>query len=307
MPAGQRAGPMDQSEESRLTSRAQRFERHRKTLVGLAYRMLGSRCDADDVVQDAWFKWSQTERSDVQSDYAYLRTIVTRLCLDRLRGEQVRRQNYRGPWLPEPIADADSLGAQTATELADDLSYALLLALERLSARERAAFLLHDVFSIPFAEVAAILEGEEGAMRQLASRARRAIRMAGPSHPVPREVHRRLLGAFMTALSEGDAETLKTLLREDAFYMNDSGGHRPAASRPVRGAGRIIRLLTGLERRYRLPKDCVSATPALINGSDALLVHVNGSLAQMWAISSDGEQIAAVYVMSNPLKLARLA
>ena len=299
---------MDRSdEESRLTMSAERFERHRARLLGLSYRMLGSRCDAEDIIQDAWLKWSQTERGDIQSDYAYLSTIVTRLCLDRLRGEQVRRQTYRGPWLPEPITDAVSLSAQTTSELADDLSYALMLSLERLTARERAAFLLHDVFGVPFCEVATILEGNEAAVRQLAARGRRAIREARPSRPVSREAHNRLLEAFMRALNEGNEETLKALLREDAIYINDSGGHRPAASRPVRGATRIIRLLTGLERRYRLPPGSVSATSALINGSDALLVHVNGSLAQMWTIASDGGHIAAVYVMSNPEKLARLA
>jgi RNA polymerase sigma-70 factor, ECF subfamily len=299
---------MDRSnEESRLTTPTERFEKHRARLLGLSYRMLGSRCDAEDIIQDAWLKWSQAGRGEVQSDYAYLSTIVTRLCLDRLRGEQVRRQTYRGPWLPEPITDAVSLSAQTTSELADDLSYALLLALERLTARERAAFLLHDVFSVPFAEVATILEGNEAAVRQLAARARRAVREARPSRPVAREAHSRLLGAFMTALNEGNEEALKALLREDAVYINDSGGHRPAASRPVRGASRIIRLLSGLERRYRLPKGSVSATSALINGSDALLVHVNGTLAQMWTIASDGGHIAAVYVMSNPHKLARLA
>jgi RNA polymerase sigma-70 factor, ECF subfamily len=269
--------------------------------------MLGSRADAEDIIQDAWIKWSRAEHSDIQSDHAYLSTIVTRLCLDRLRGERIRRKAYRGPWLPEPITDAVALSSQAESEFADDLSYALLLALERLSARERAAFLLHDVFSVPFAEVGMILEGNEAAVRQLAARARKAIREARPSPPIPREVHSRLLGAFMKALNEGDATLLKTLLREDAIYMNDSGGHRPAASRPVRGADRIVRLLTGLERRYRPPEGSLSAKPALINGSDALLVYVDGGLVQMWTISTDGVHIVAVYIVSNPEKLARLA
>jgi RNA polymerase sigma-70 factor (ECF subfamily) len=268
--------------------------------------MLGSRADAEDVIQDAWLKWSQAGHGDIQSEQAYLSTIVTRLCLDRLRGERTRRKAYRGPWLPEPITDAVTLSSQAASEFADDLSYALLLALERLSARERAAFLLHDVFSVPFAEVAVILEGNE-AVRQLAARARKAIREARPSPPVPREVHSRLLGAFMKALNEGDATLLKDLLREDAIYINDSGGHRPAASRPVCGAERIIRLLTGLARRYQQPEGSVTAMPALVNGSDALLVYVNRALLQMWTVSTDGVHITAVYVVSNPEKLARLA
>jgi RNA polymerase sigma-70 factor, ECF subfamily len=308
MPTRERPRPLDRSgEESCLTTATERFEKHRARLLGLSYRMLGSRADAEDVIQDAWLKWSHAAHGDIQSDQAYLSTIVTRLCLDRLRGERVRRKAYRGPWLPEPITDAVTLSSQAASEFADDLSYALLLALERLSARERAAFLLHDVFSVPFAEVAAILEGNAAAARQLAARARKAIREARPSPPVPREVHGRLLGAFMRALNEGDATLLKTLLREDAVYMNDSGGYRPAASRPVSGAERIIRLLIGLARRYQQPEGSVSAMPALVNGSDALLVYVHRSLVQMWTISTDGVHITAVYVVSNPEKLARLA
>jgi RNA polymerase sigma-70 factor (ECF subfamily) len=289
-----------------LTTATERFQRHRARLLGLSYRMLGSRADAEDIIQDAWLKWSRAEHSDIQSDYAYLNTIVTRLCLDRQKGERIKREAYRGPWLPEPITDALALSSQTESEFADDLSYALLLALERLSARERAAFLLHDVFSVPFAEVGMILEGSEAAVRQLATRARKAIREAKPSPPVPREVHGRLLGAFMTALNAGDTTLLKTLLRDDAIYMNDSGGHRPAASRTLCGADRIVRLLTGLERRYRPPEGSLSATLAQINGSDALLVYANGALVQMWTISTDGVRIVAVYVVSNPEKLARL-
>jgi RNA polymerase sigma-70 factor (ECF subfamily) len=268
--------------------------------------MVGSRSDAEDILQDAWLKWSQAARGDIHSDYAYLSTIVTRLCLDRLKGERIRRNAYRGPWLPEPITDAVTFSSQTATEFADDLSYALLLALERLSARERAAFLLHDVFSVPFAEVAEVLEGTEAAARQLATRARKAIREARPSPPVPQEIHRRLLAAFMTALHQGDATALKALLRDDAIYINDSGGQRPAVSRAVRGADRIVSLLTGLMRRYQLPEESVLATPALINGSDALLVYVERMLVQMWTISSDEAVITAVYVVSNPNKLASL-
>src|SRR5579862_506293 len=162
-----------------------RFEAYRGRLLGLAYRMLGSRADAEDMVQDAWLKWTQADRTDVENDESFLTTIVTRLCLDRLKFERTRRQSYIGPWLPEPIVDAHALSPQTASEIADDLSYALLLALERLSPLERAAFLLHDVFDRPFAELAATLERSEVAVRQLAARARKAVREARPVCPPP--------------------------------------------------------------------------------------------------------------------------
>ena len=283
-----------------------RFEKQRARLLGLAYRMLGSRADAEDVLQDAWLKWSQAERSDIKSDEAYLTTIATRLCLDKLKHERAWRQVYVGPWLPEPITDAAALSSHTTSEFADDLSYALLLALERLSALERAAFLLHDVFGTPFSEVASTLERSEAAVRQLAARARRAVRERRPAHAATPETHTRLLGAFMAALNEGDAGQLKALLRDDAVFVSDGGGRKPAASRPVRGADRIVRLLTGLRRKFAPRQGSASAARTLINGSTGFLFYIDGVLDHMLAISVDDERIAAVYVVRNPEKLARL-
>src|SRR5882672_967903 len=168
---------------------------HRGRLLGLAYRMLGSRSDADDVVQDAYLRFAGA--AGVRNPEAFLVTVVTRLCLDRLKSAKAQREIYVGPWLPEPVFDAEGLAPDTATELADDLSFALLLALDRLSPLERAAFLLHDVFDTPFPEVARMLDRSEAACRQLASRARRAVRdeRASPPATAP-EAHARLLDAF---------------------------------------------------------------------------------------------------------------
>src|SRR5215813_3551228 len=174
---------------------------YRKRLIGLAYRMLGSRSDAEDVVQDAYLRFAGAQ--DVHNEEAFLVTVVTRLCLDRLKSAKTQRELYVGPWLPEPVFDADGLSAEAATELADDLSFALMLALERLSPLERAAFLLHDVFDRPFSEVAQMVDRSEPACRQLAARARRAVR---DERPVPKaapkaapDSHARLLGAFCEA------------------------------------------------------------------------------------------------------------
>src|SRR5437773_5233340 len=174
---------------------------HRGRLLGLAYRMLGSRSDAEDIVQDAYLRF--TGARDVRNPEAFLVTVVTRLCLDRLKSAKAQREVYVGPWLPEPVCDAEGLSAEAATELADDLSFALLLALDRLSPAERAAFLLHDVFDAPFSEIAATLDKSEAACRQLATRARKAVREARPAPPAPQEAHTRLLAAFINAVSSG--------------------------------------------------------------------------------------------------------
>lgn len=288
-------------------SAATRFESQRRRSIGLAYRLLGSRADAEDVVQDAWLKWSQAEHSGIENDEAYLTTIVTRLCLDKMKHERVRREVYIGPWLPEPITDAAVLSAQTASEFADDLSYALLLALERLSALERAAFLLHDVFDLPFADVAATLERNESAVRQLAARARKSVREARPSRPASPEVHKNLLTAFMTALGEGDISRLKVLLREDAVFMSDGGGKKSAVSRPIHGADTVAHLLLGFTRGRPLQLDSTSIVETWINGSAGFLIYIDGVLQQTFMISVDDERIDAVYVVRNPDKLARLA
>jgi RNA polymerase sigma-70 factor, ECF subfamily len=283
-----------------------RFETQRARLVGLAYRMLGSRADAEDVVQDAWLRWTQAGRGAIENDGAYLTTIVTHLCLDRMKAERVRRQAYVGPWLPEPIADAAALSAQAANEFADDLSYALLLALERLSALERAAFLLHDVFDTPFAEVAATLERSEDAVRQLPARARKSVREARPSRPPAPGMHEKLLYAFGRALYEGDADGLKALLREDVVYVSDGGGRKPSATRPVQGADRIVRLLIGVRRMSASQAGSISAVPTAINGITAFLLYGDGALEQMLTIAVDDERIAAVYTVRNPDKPSAL-
>src|SRR3569832_1406809 len=183
---------------------------YRRRLLGLAYRMLGSRSDAEDVVQDAYLRY--VDAHDVRNTEAFLVTVATRLCLDRLKSARAQREIYVGPWLPEPVFDAEGLSADAATELADDLSFALMLALDRLSPLERAAFLLHDVFDTPFAEIAAMLDRTAASCRQLASRARRAARDDRPPPAAPPDSHARLLQAFGEAVASGDVARLAELL-----------------------------------------------------------------------------------------------
>jgi RNA polymerase sigma-70 factor (ECF subfamily) len=274
---------------------------YRRRLLGLAYRMLGSRSDAEDVVQDAYLRFASAD--DIRNPEAFLVTVVTRLCLDRLKSAKAQREVYVGPWLPEPVFDADGLSTDAATELADDLSFALMLALDRLSPLERAAFLLHDVFDRPFSEVAAMLERSEAACRQLAARARRTVREARPAPRAAPDTHARLLRAFCEAAASGDVSTLAALLREDAIAISDGGGRKTAALNPIKGAQKIIRFLIGLAGK-NADRD-IRVVPMLINGSAGALLYFDGEIDHTLSVAIDGEQekIAAIYVVRNPDKL----
>jgi RNA polymerase sigma-70 factor (ECF subfamily) len=272
---------------------------YRGRLLGLAYRMLGSRSDAEDVVQDAYLRFAGAR--EVQNPEAFLVTVVTRLCLDRLRSAKAQREIYVGPWLPEPVFDADGLSPDAATELADDLSFALLLALDRLSPLERAAFLLHDVFDIQFAEVAQMIDRTEVACRQLATRARRAVREARPAPPAPPDNHARLLSAFGEAVVSGDVSRLAGMLREDAIALTDGGGRKTAALNPIKGADKIARFFVSLAAKNADRN--VRIEPAVINGILGALIYIDGKVDHSVSMAIDGERIAAIYIVRNPNKL----
>jgi RNA polymerase sigma-70 factor (ECF subfamily) len=275
---------------------------YRGRLLGLAYRMLGSRSDAEDVVQDAYLRFAGAQ--DVHNAEAFLVTVVTRLCLDRLKSAKAQREVYVGPWLPEPVFDAEGLSADAATELADDLSFALLLALDRLSPLERAAFLLHDVFDTPFPEIAAMLDRTEAACRQLASRARRAVRDDRPAPAKAPDNHARLLQAFSDAVASGNVRQLAELLREDAVALTDGGGRKFAARNPIIGADKVARFFIGLAGK--IAGQDVRMQPAVINGAVGALLYLDGELDLTLSMAIDGEKIAAIYIVRNPDKLRHL-
>ena len=275
---------------------------HRGRLLGLAYRMLGSRSDAEDVVQDAYLRFAGAQ--DVHNAEAFLVTVVTRLCLDRLKSARAQREVYVGPWLPEPVFDAEGLSADTATELADDLSFALLLALDRLSPMERAAFLLHDVFDTPFSEIAAMLDRTEASCRQLASRARRAVRDEHPPPATTPDSHARLLQAFGEAVASGNVARLAELLRADAVALTDGGGRKTAALNPIVGADKIARFFIGLAAKNA--GHDIRIEPAMINGAFGALLYLDGELDHTMSMAISGENIAAIYIVRNPDKLRHL-
>jgi RNA polymerase sigma-70 factor, ECF subfamily len=283
---------------------ARTFEAERGPMIALAYRMLGSRAEAEDVVQDAYLRWRGADHDTIEEPRAYLTTIVTRLCLDRLKSARARREVYVGPWLPEPVVD-ERLPAAGPGELAEDLSVALMLALERLSPLERAAFILHDVFDLGFAEVARGLGRTEEACRRLASRARTHVRETRPRYPVSADESRRLVEAFQRAAELGDLAGLSTLLADDAVLYSDGGGRRPAALIPIHGREAIARLFEGLARRN--PEFAHSTSRfAVINGAPGLILRAPGGELTTVAFEIGEGAIQGIYIMRNPEKLAHV-
>lgn len=279
---------------------AEAFTAARPRLRALAYRFLGSMADAEDMVQAAWLRWAEADQDAVADAEAYLRRIVARLCLDELKSARRRRETYIGPWLPEPVVETDPSAGQAAAE---EVSMALMLALERLSPLERAAFLLHDVFGGKSEEVAATLGRTPAAVRQLAARARAHVQEARPRFPVTPEEGQRIAGAFRSAIETGDAAALGRLLAEDAVLRTDGGGVVSAAINPVFGGERVARFFAGLARKARLGR---RHEMAWINGLPGYVTRFENGSVQTTALEIEAGMIRAVYVVRNPEKLRGL-
>ena len=294
-----------------MTDPAVSFEPHRRRLLGLAYRMLGSVSEAEDAVQDAYLRWHAADRDAVSDPRAFLTTTTTRICLDTLKSARARREQYIGTWLPEPVVDTAALAPDTQTELAEDLSIALLLALDRLSALERAAFLLHDVFDCSFSEVASALDRSEAACRQLAARARTHVREARPratstvrdrSEP---SNHHQLVSAFVNAARSGDLQTLLGLLADDVRVMTDGGGKVTSALNVIEGADRTARFVVGAVSKGLPEGSIIRLAP--INGLPGLIVYRPDGSVQSVAFEIAHNLVHAIYSVSNPEKLSHLA
>ncbi len=279
------------------------FAVKRRDLLGIAYRMLGSVSEAEDAVQDTWIRWDALEQVDIKNPPAYLSKIVTRICLDRLRKLQASRETYVGTWLPEPILSDSEVAVDAVENSAKDVSYALMLALERLSPRERAAFILHDVFDLDYAEVASALNGTESNCRKLASRARAHIRAAKPRFDVGVQTGNEILRAFHEASQSGDAAHLTKLLAKDATLRSDGGGKKLAALNVIVGAEKIIRMYQGLAQKAgKLETRFVHHT--LVNGLPGLVLQGSDGTVQTTALEIENGLITGIYAMRNPEKLA---
>ena len=280
---------------------ADRFQPLRPGLVRLAYRMLGSIAEAEDVVQEAYIRWHQTDRTMIREPGAFLSKTVTRLCLDILKSARAKRETYIGPWLPEPVLEADG-----EDDRAEDLSLTLMMALERLSPLERAAFLLHDVFGLGFDEVAATLDRDPAACRQLAARARKNVRAERPRYAIDREEGERMTDAFFAASRSGDLSGLRNLLAENVVSYTDGGGIRNAALNPLFGFRRVAGLFMGVARKSagRLPPVLYKG---LINGLPGFVTLEEDGVVQTTALDIEDGHIIGVYIVRNPEKLRHLA
>jgi RNA polymerase sigma-70 factor, ECF subfamily len=276
------------------------FEAVRARLFGLAYRMLGSRADAEDIVQETYVRWHTAEAGAVENPEAWLVTAATRLSIDRLRRLKTEREAYVGPWLPEPIVE-DS--PERLLELSSDLSMAMLTMLETLAPDERAAFLLHDVFDVDYERIAAILGKSEPACRQVIHRARERVRGDRKRFESTESGKRELLERFTAAMETSDEQALLALFTPDATWTADGGGKTAASPRPLVGVESIIRLVTGLRRRYWADLDAMVAT---VNGEPGLCLRIGGRLIAVMAIESSGDRIHSVYAVLNPDKLAAI-
>lgn len=286
----------------------EQFETLRPKLFGIAYRMLGSASDAEDVLQDAYLRLLATDSEAIRSLEAFASTIVTRLCLDRLKSAKSKREVYPGIWLPEPVpSDQLDLEADPSEQMVklESLSLAFLLILETLSVEERAVFLLHEVFDYKYGEIAQIVGKSEAACRQLLSRAKKSVTAKRPRfHPSPEE-HQRIFAAFVQASNEGNIEQLAELLTTDVTVLSDGGGKAIAALRPVKGREAVLRFLQGLARSGL--KNGARLEYASLNGQDSLVVRDSTGVVQTAMLFEIGEgAIQQIYFVRNPEKLANL-
>jgi RNA polymerase sigma-70 factor, ECF subfamily len=284
-----------------MQDRSGEFERHRPRLFGIAYRMLGSRTDAEDILQDAYLRWHRGASEDLRSPEAWLVTTVTRLCIDRLRSARSEREHYVGPWLPEPLIGDTAPAADARAELSSSLSIAFLVVLEQLEPDERAAFLLHEVFDTDYAEIAEILGKSEAACRQIVSRARKRVRGQKPRAQVSDAARRSVLERFAHAIQVQDKAALLELVAEKISWTSDGGGQARAALKVIRGRDRVVRFVLAVLGAHA---DRFTFEMTSVNGEPALAMRAEGKLYSIITVRTDGLRILDVYAVLNPSKLA---
>lgn len=275
------------------------FATHRGLLFTVAYEMLGSTADAEDVVQETWLRWADVDHTEVRDARSYLVRIVTRLALNRLRTQQRRREEYVGPWLPEPLVTTPDVADDV--ELADSVSFAMLVVLETLTPLERAVFVLRDVFGFEYAEIAAATERSPAAVRQLASRARQHVASRRPRMDPPADVDD-VAARFFAAAAGGDVQELMDLLAPDVVLLSDGGGKVSAALRPILGADKVARFLRGVQSGAAP----LGVTWTTVNGGPGVLLHVDGEVVLVAGVSVADGRVTGVYLLRNPDKLGDL-
>jgi RNA polymerase sigma-70 factor (ECF subfamily) len=277
------------------------FVAHRNLLFTVAYEMLGSAADAEDVLQETWLRWVKVDLEQVRDQRAYLVRITTRQALNRLRTMKRRKEAYVGPWLPEPLLTAPDVAEDV--ELAESVSMAMMLVLETLSPTERAVFVLREAFDVGYDEIAAAVDKSPAAVRQIAHRARRHVDARRPRQAVTPGQTRAALESFRRALETGDPQELLDVLAPDIVLMSDGGGIKQAALRPIIGADKVARFMIGGLGKNKRP---ITVSPTVVNGSPALLVHLDGEIDGVMAVSVEDAQVTGLYYVRNPEKLNRV-
>jgi RNA polymerase sigma-70 factor (ECF subfamily) len=277
-------------------------EQHRRRLLALAYRLTGTFTEAEDIVQETYLRWHRagSAAAEVRTPEAWLVTVVTRLCIDHLRASKRDRETYPGPWLPEPVADAERYSPERRAEISDDLSIAFLALLQKITGEERAAFVLREVLGYPYDDISRALGKSQDAARQLVHRARQHIRQGRVKRVVPPAEKERLIRKFLTAMENGDERTVLQLLAPNVSWTADGGGKVPGVMpKPVHGAGNVARLVTAIANKAR---GTVRAQVVTLAGEPALAFWIGDALYGVWALEFDGEQISQFNNILNPDK-----
>ncbi|MGW0482302.1 RNA polymerase sigma-70 factor [Nonomuraea sp. NPDC003214] len=292
---------MDEHSDPTTDQATAAFLTHRNLLFTVAYEMLGSAADAEDVLQETWLRWMRIDLEQVRDERAYLVRITTRRALDRLRTLKRRKEAYVGPWLPEPLLTTPDVAEDV--ELAESLSMALMLVLETLSPTERAVFVLREVFDVAYDEIAEAVGKTPATVRQIAHRARRHVEARRPRETVSPDETRAVMESFLRALETGDTQGLLDVLAPDVVLMSDGGGVRQAAPRPISGAGKVARYIAGGIGKARVT---LTGEPTVINGAPGLVVRVDGETDGVIALQVEDGRIAGLYYVRNPHKLTRI-
>jgi RNA polymerase sigma-70 factor, ECF subfamily len=291
------------AERAGFMSHLETFNQHRSLLFAIAYRMLGSVTDAEDMVQETFLRWQQTTQATVKSAKTYLSTIITRLCIDHLRSARVRREQYVGPWLPEPIATQQIDDPAAHVELADSLSMAFLVVLERLSPLERAVFLLREVFDYDYDEIAQMVGKTPANCRQILRRSRQHIAAHRPRFPVSHQQHEQITAKFLEASNQGNLQDLLALLAKDVTFWSDGGGKVAAALKPLQGAMKVTRFLLAIRSKWL--SGAVTRIVE-INGQPGIITLMGDRIHSVATFDIADGYIQSIYTMRNPEKLKRL-
>lgn len=283
-----------------MDEKAKLFNQHQPELVNMAYGMTGNMADARDIVQDAWLRWDNVELNDIKNPTGYLKTIVSRLCIDQFRSAKNKREEYFGPWLPEPVLGSSMHLPDADIELDDKLTIALLHILENLSADQRAIYLLHDVFGYSFSEIADLLGKTSAACRKAAQRARTYIQNNDPPETTSAEESRKVINDFIAALRSRDMDKLQSLLTDDAVMYSDGGGKAVAAPKPIESLKKVSKFLISITERN---KGRVSVEPVTVNTKPGFKAYIEGGLHSIWSFDIRDGRIQAIYSILNPEKL----